>query len=46
MNVVRRALTLGVLPSLFFLAGCAAWSPAPNFPSPISPWKREGKIAS
>jgi hypothetical protein len=34
MNVVRRALTLGVLPSLFFLAGCAAWSPAPEFSKP------------
>jgi bacterioferritin (cytochrome b1) len=34
MKVVRRALTLGVLPSLFFLAGCAAWSPAPEFSKP------------
>ncbi|RPH74940.1 MAG: hypothetical protein EHM80_17100, partial [Nitrospiraceae bacterium] len=34
MKVVHRGLILGVLPSLFFLAGCAAWSPAPQFSKP------------
>ena len=33
MNVVPRGVTLGVL-SYLFLAGCAAWSPAPQFSQP------------
>ncbi len=34
MRVVHRCLTLGVLSCLFLFAGCAAWSPAPQFSQP------------
>ena len=34
MKVVHRGFTSGVLSCLFFLAGCAAWSPAPQFSQP------------
>ena len=34
MKVVHRGLTLGVLSYLFFLAGCTAWSSAPQFSQP------------
>jgi hypothetical protein len=34
MKVVHRGLTPGVLSCLFFLVGCAAWSPAPQFSQP------------
>ncbi len=34
MKVVRRGFTSGVLSCLFFLAGCAAWSSAPQFSQP------------
>ena len=34
MKVVYRGLVPAVLPCLFFLAGCAAWSPAPQFSQP------------
>ena len=34
MTVVDRGLALGVLSCLFLLAGCAAWSPAPQFSQP------------
>ena len=34
MKGVYRGLILAVLPCLFFLAGCAAWSPAPQFSQP------------
>ena len=34
MKVVYRGLIPAVLPCLFFLAGCAAWSPAPQFSQP------------
>ena len=34
MKVVRRGFTHGVLSYLFFLVGCAAWSPAPQFSQP------------
>ena len=34
MKAVHRGVTSGVLPCLFFLAGCAAWSAAPQFSQP------------
>ena len=34
MKAVHRGLTSGVLFCLFVLAGCAAWSPAPQFSQP------------
>ena len=34
MKVVHRGFTSGVLSCLFFLAGCAAWSSAPQFSQP------------
>ena len=34
MKALHRALTSGVLPWLFLLSGCAAWSPAPEFSQP------------
>lgn len=34
MKVVHRGLTLGVLSYLFLLAGCTAWSSAPQFSQP------------
>ena len=34
MKAVHRGFTLGVLSCLFLLAGCAAWSPAPQFSQP------------
>jgi len=34
MKGVYRGLVPAVLPCLFFLAGCAAWSPAPQFSQP------------
>jgi bacterioferritin (cytochrome b1) len=34
MNVVHGGLTSGVLSCLFLLAGCAAWSSAPQFSQP------------
>ena len=33
MKAVHRGITSGVL-SCLFLAGCAAWSPAPQFSEP------------
>jgi hypothetical protein len=34
MKAVDRGFTSGVLSCLFFFAGCAAWSPAPQFSQP------------
>ena len=34
MKVVHRGFTSGVVSCLFFLAGCAAWSSAPQFSQP------------
>ena len=34
MKAVRRGITSGVMSCLFFLAGCAAWSSAPQFSQP------------
>jgi hypothetical protein len=34
MKAVRRGFTSGVVSCLFFLAGCAAWSSAPQFSQP------------
>jgi len=34
MKGVHRSFTQGILSSLFFLAGCAGWASAPQFPQP------------